>query len=293
MFAPTKTWRRWHRKISKGQRRYATVSALAATAIPSLVTARGHRVEQVSEIPLVIADNDIYPITKTKDAITLLNKINANDDVERVKASKKVRRGKGKSRNRKHVQRKGPLVVYGREDSSIVTAFRNIPGIELSHVSRLNLLQLAPGGHLGRFIIWTESAFAQLDNIFGTFTKESTQKKGWKLPVPKMTNTDLGRLFNSDEIQEAIRPKIFSAKYHPRKKNPLKNFGVMVKLNPYALTQKRRAILASRERNTTRRKNVQRKRAQKTFLNSVLLAPQVPIDFYDQYKKDEVADTVA
>ena len=29
------------------------------------------------------------------------------------------------------------------------------------------LLQLAPGGHLGRFIIWTKSAFEQLDTIFG------------------------------------------------------------------------------------------------------------------------------
>ena len=28
-------------------------------------------------------------------------------------------------------------------------------------------LQLAPGGHLGRFIIWTKSAFAKLDEIFG------------------------------------------------------------------------------------------------------------------------------
>ncbi len=28
--------------------------------------------------------------------------------------------------------------------------------------------QLAPGGHLGRFIIWTKSAFEKLDSIFGT-----------------------------------------------------------------------------------------------------------------------------
>ena len=28
-------------------------------------------------------------------------------------------------------------------------------------------MQLAPGGHLGRFIIWTKSAFAKLDEVFG------------------------------------------------------------------------------------------------------------------------------
>jgi large subunit ribosomal protein L4e len=33
MFNPTTTWRRWHRKISVNQRRYAVASALAATAV--------------------------------------------------------------------------------------------------------------------------------------------------------------------------------------------------------------------------------------------------------------------
>jgi len=49
MFAPSKTWRRWHRKININQKRYAVVSALAASAIPALVMARGHRIEQVGE----------------------------------------------------------------------------------------------------------------------------------------------------------------------------------------------------------------------------------------------------
>lgn len=38
------------------QKRYAVVSALAASALPALVMARGHRIEQVPEVPLVIAD---------------------------------------------------------------------------------------------------------------------------------------------------------------------------------------------------------------------------------------------
>ncbi len=48
MFAPTKVWRKWHRKININQKRYAVVSALAASALPSLVLAHGHRIEQVS-----------------------------------------------------------------------------------------------------------------------------------------------------------------------------------------------------------------------------------------------------
>merc|ERR1712187_918196 len=50
------------------------------------------------------------------------------------------------------------------EDNGITRAFRNLPGVELCHVSRLNLLQLAPGSHLGRFIVWSEGAFNALKN---------------------------------------------------------------------------------------------------------------------------------
>merc|ERR1711990_530992 len=39
MFAPTKTWRRWHRKINVAQKRYAMCSAIAATGVPALVMA--------------------------------------------------------------------------------------------------------------------------------------------------------------------------------------------------------------------------------------------------------------
>merc|ERR1719253_2114100 len=67
MFAPTKTWRKWHRKINTNQKRYAVVSALAASALPALVMARGHRIEDVPEFPLVI-NNSVESITKTKDA---------------------------------------------------------------------------------------------------------------------------------------------------------------------------------------------------------------------------------
>lgn len=41
MFAPTKTWRRWHRRINVNQKRYAICSALAASALPALVMAKG------------------------------------------------------------------------------------------------------------------------------------------------------------------------------------------------------------------------------------------------------------
>lgn len=177
MFAPTKIWRKWHIKVNQNQRRYATASAVAATGVTSLVLARGHRVEEINEVPLVLG-SAVESIAKTKAAVALLQAVKAHADITKVANSKKTRAGRGKSRGRRHVQRRGPLVVYA-EDNGITKAFRNIPGVELASVHRLNLLQLAPGGHLGRFVIWTEGAFKLLDSVFGTKDTPSEVKKDY------------------------------------------------------------------------------------------------------------------
>lgn len=46
MFAPTKTWRRWHRKINVNQKRYALCSAIAASGVPALVMSKGNLISQ-------------------------------------------------------------------------------------------------------------------------------------------------------------------------------------------------------------------------------------------------------
>merc|ERR1712198_479080 len=51
MFAPTKTWRRWHRKVNVCQKRYAMCSAIAASGVPGLVMAKGHVIADLQEIP--------------------------------------------------------------------------------------------------------------------------------------------------------------------------------------------------------------------------------------------------
>jgi large subunit ribosomal protein L4e len=53
-------------------------------------------------------------------------------------------------------------------------------GITLLNVARLNLLKIAPGGHVGRFCIWTQSAFNKLDNIYGTWKAASKEKSNYK-----------------------------------------------------------------------------------------------------------------
>eukprot|EP00743_Colponemidia_sp_Colp-15_P000032 GILK01000039.1.p1 GENE.GILK01000039.1~~GILK01000039.1.p1 ORF type:complete len:408 (-),score=81.18 GILK01000039.1:254-1432(-) len=257
MFAPTKIWRRWHRIVNTTQKRHAVASALAASALPSLVLARGHKIDAIPEVPLVVSGAE--SISKTKKAVEVLKAIGAFADVQKAKDSKKLRRGAGKMRNRRYQLRRGPLVVYN-EDNGVTKAFRNLPGVELAQVDRLNLLQLAPGGHLGRFIIWTDGAFNKLDNLFGTYRKTAEGKKDYQLPRPIMANADLARLINSDEIQSVVRPSIKQKKVSTQKKNPLKNLNVMLKLNPYALTARRMELVAKQNAAKKRAEQVDAKR---------------------------------
>jgi large subunit ribosomal protein L4e len=247
MFSPSKVWRRWMHKVKKNERRYATASALAASSISALVMARGHKVERLAEVPFVVSD-EIQAYTKTSQAFKFLKRARAIDDCRRVKASVKINPGRGKSRNRRYKQAIGPLVIY-KENKGLVNAFRNIPGVETASVDRLNLLQLAPGGHVGRFIIWTEAAFKDLNTRFGTYGAKGDSKHltrngtTYRLPRAVMQNTDVEKIIQSDEVQSAIRDRKIAKKKPVLKKNPLKNLFAMVKLNPLALSQRRQTIL--------------------------------------------------
>lgn len=110
------------------------------------------------------------------------------------------------------------------------------------NVDRLNLLKIAPGGHLGRFCIWTEGAFRRLDQIYGTYKMKSSVKKDFSLPLPKMANSDLSRLMRADEVQRVLKPKNMERKRRVLKRNPLKCQKTMHRLNPYAAVQKRVAL---------------------------------------------------
>ena len=257
MFAPTKIWRKWHRRVNKNQRRYAITSALAASALPSLVMARGHRVSEVAELPLVISNYE--SLSKTGAAYKALKALGAAEDVDKSKASKKIRAGKGKMRNRRYVLRRGPLIIHDDDGAALAKAVRNLPGVETAHVDRLNLLQLAPGGHIGRFCIWTQSAFEKLDAIYGTYTTKGN-KSGYKLPRHIISNGDLSRVINSDEIQKVVRAAKNERSKTLRKKNPLKNIGVMVKLNPYAAAHRANEMRAAAARAEKKAKKVQKKR---------------------------------
>lgn len=140
-------------------------------------------------------------------------------------------------------------------------------------VDKMNLLKLAPGGHVGRFCIWTKSAFGELNNLFGTSRKSSTIKKNYHLQRSKMTNVDLSQLLKSEAIRRVCRPAQYVSVFISfitflgtcimnfrfcncrkkvvravKKKNPLKNTRALLGLNPFAAVSKRAAIIAAKNR---------------------------------------------
>merc|ERR1712100_396265 len=243
MFAPLKIWRKWHGKANVTQRRHAVASALAASACAPLVMARGHRVDGVPELPLVL---DSLNGENTKGLLATLNRFGCGDDLAKVRRSKQIRQGTGKYRNSRYVMRKGPLIIYGDASANVRQAARNLPGVDLCHVSRLNILQLAPGGHLGRFCVFTEDAFRALNNQYGTNKAECTERNGYHINRHVMNCADLSRIINSDQVQSKLREQRTSVRAHDKtKKNPLKNKAMMLRLNPFA--KKRAELVAKRE----------------------------------------------
>lgn len=246
-FNPLVTYRKWHRKVNIKQKRFAVASALAASACPALVMSRGHKIENVPQFPLII-DQDceiMKAASKTKSAVAVLKAIGAYDDVLRSKESKHIRPGKGKMRNRRHLMKKGPLVIHASDsDSDFVRAFRNVPGLDMMHVNRMNILKLAPGGHLGRFIVWTADAIEQLKVMYSADDEKITDETNFIIPKKQMSG-DISSLINSDAIQRILRPKVQKSSKALKKVNPLKNARVMKKLNPFDRIVRRNAIKAS------------------------------------------------
>merc|ERR1712160_199032 len=228
MFAPLRTWRKWHRKVNTNQKRHAVAAALAASACAPLVLARGHRVESCPELPLVA---DVNSAESTGAMLAAIASIGGGADLARVRASKAVRNGQGKMRNSRFTMRKGPLIVHDNDDTNVARNARNLPGVDTCNVHRLNLLMLAPGGHIGRFVVYTPKAFAALDAIFGTNNQVGVEKGGYHLNRTSMECADLARIINSDQVQSKLR----AVRAHDKtKKNPLKNRSMMQKMNPNA-----------------------------------------------------------
>ncbi len=153
-------------RINTKENRLAIRSAIAASANPEFVKARGHKIDNVPQIPLVVSDK-LESLSSTKDTFEALVFLGLGDDLDRARNGRSIRAGKGKMRGRKMKTPKSLLIVVG-EDSGITKAARNLPGVDITEVHGLNAELLAPGTHPGRLVVWTKSAIDRLEkeNLF-------------------------------------------------------------------------------------------------------------------------------
>jgi large subunit ribosomal protein L4e len=162
---PPRSEKKIVKRIPKKEARLALLSAIAATASQDVIASRGHRTEDIPEIPLIVTDS-IEELTKTSELEATLTNLGVFSDLYRVKTSRKIRAGKGKRRGRKMKQAVGPLIVV-TENKGIFNAAGNLLGVTVTKVNNLNAEMLAPGTHPGRLTLWTNGAIEQLDKLYG------------------------------------------------------------------------------------------------------------------------------
>jgi large subunit ribosomal protein L4e len=157
---PPKVERVIQERINKKERQLAVRSAIAATKEKRLVSSRGHVIDGIPELPVVVSD-ELEGIGKVGQAREVLQRLGVWKDIERVAKSRRVRAGRGKMRGRRYRQAVGPLIVV-TQGRGIKLGAGNLPGVEVVTVNDLNAERLAPGGVPGRLTVWTKSAIQKL-----------------------------------------------------------------------------------------------------------------------------------
>lgn len=152
---PPKAEKNWEKKINKKERLLALHSAVACSTKKEMVSERGHKIDDVKHIPLVI-DDKVQELKKNKDVFELLVALGLGNELKRCD-DKKTRAGRGKARGRRTIKRKGPLIVI-TEDNGIAKAAGNIPGVDVTDIKSLKVEMLAPGTVPGRLTLYTKSA---------------------------------------------------------------------------------------------------------------------------------------
>jgi large subunit ribosomal protein L4e len=159
---PPKAEKAWEQKMNGKERLAALLSAASATFDRELVALRGHGLEGVKHIPLVVEDK-LQGVSTMDDFKQVIDNLGLSSELARMGRSK-VRSGRGTMRGRRYKGQRGMLIVIS-EDKGLVKATRNLPGLEVCEVGDLCVDALAPGAQPGRLCIWTEGALKRLEEV--------------------------------------------------------------------------------------------------------------------------------
>jgi large subunit ribosomal protein L4e len=155
---PPESWKDIYKKINKKERQLALSSAIAATSHKDIIVSRGHRVEGISDFPIIASDS-IESITKSRDLVQTLLAFGLAEDLSRSGASK-VKGTKNGSRAKSTGT--GALVVV-RKGSNVCRLGTSIPGIDVKDVESLSVLDLAPGAKPIRLTVFSQGSLEHLE----------------------------------------------------------------------------------------------------------------------------------
>ena len=151
---PPKAEKIWDQKINIKERRKAIRGALAATVAKEVVAERGHLLPE--GYPFVISGK-IEGLSTAKAVQGALIGFGLQAELDRM--SVKVRAGKGKMRGRKYRKTRGPLLVVSG-NCALKKAAKNLKGVEVVEVNKLNASLLAPGANPGRLTLYTDKSLS-------------------------------------------------------------------------------------------------------------------------------------
>ena len=161
---PPRIDRVWAKKVNDQERRLARNAAIAALRDAGLVHGRGHRFGAELSLPVIVEDGlESLELKEgaTREGVEVLRHLGLYEDVERVKAGRHVRAGRGKMRGRRYREPKGLLLIV-KEPRKVRRSFGNLAGVEVVSPASLNAELLAPGGDPGRLAVFSEGALEVL-----------------------------------------------------------------------------------------------------------------------------------
>jgi large subunit ribosomal protein L4e len=113
----------------------------------------------------IIITKQAAEIKKSKEMKEFLIKLNLYSELENLVPRR--RKGLRKLANQKKY--KHVVLLVASDNSPILKAGKNIPGLDVSAVSNLKMNKLAPGGDLIQNVIFTEDAIEELPKIIEKF----------------------------------------------------------------------------------------------------------------------------
>ncbi len=181
-------------KINEKEKLKALLNALYACSDINIVKQRYSKIKDNEEIakhlaniglPVVITALDV---DKAKTFKQFLEKI-FDKAIDVVLKKKKVRAGKGKMRGRRYKTTAGMLLVIASSEEEKAKKIRNLP-IEIVKAKLLSIKHLAPGGHAGRIVMFTEKAINELAERLKQKQESLAKRKTKKIEKLKIKETE-------------------------------------------------------------------------------------------------------